>query len=79
MSLKTCISTSEKLLICDEIIFLVEKAYLKIVYKELRDGMVTSLIAQLNFNAFFFMTLMQKNLQLAISCCLGYKDARISA
>ena len=54
MSLKTCISTSDKLLIGDEIIFLVEKAYLKIVYKELRDGMVTSLTAQLNFNAYFF-------------------------
>ena len=53
MSLKTCISTSDKLLICDEIIFLVEKAYLKIVYKELRDGMVTSPTAQLNFNAYF--------------------------
>ena len=54
ISLKTCISTSDKLLICDEIIFLVEKAYLKIVYKELRDGMVTSPTAQLNFNAYFF-------------------------
>ena len=78
MSLKTCISRGDKLLICDEIIFLVEKAYLKIVYKELRDGMVTSLTAQLNFNAYFFYDTNAKNLQLAISCCLGYKDARIS-
>ena len=62
MSLKTCISTSDKLLICDEIIFLVEKAYLKIVYKEFRDGMVTSPTAQINFNAYFvYDTYAKKN------------------
>ena len=79
MSLKTCISTSDKLFICDEIIFWSKKRIWKLFIKNFEtEWSLHHWTAQLNFNAYFFMTLMQKNLQLAISCCLGYKDARIS-
>ena len=55
-----------------------KKRIRKFFYKELRDRMVTSPTAQLNFNAYFVYDTNEKKLQLAISCCLGYKEARIS-
>ena len=60
-SLKTCISTGDTPFIwCDEFmlslngqIVLLEKAFSKIAYKELRNRIVTPPTAQLNFNAHF--------------------------
>ena len=87
-SLKSCISTSDtpfnlhdeiKLRLSGQIVLL-KKAYSKIVYKELRNRIVTPPSAKLKFNAHFVNDTLnwKKKLSLAISCCLGYKDSRIS-
>ena len=64
-SLKTCISTGDTPFnLCDEIklrlsgqIVLLEKAYSKIVYKELRNRIVTPPTAKLKFDALLLMIL----------------------
>ena len=78
-SLKTCISTGDTPINLHDEIVLLEKAYLKIVYKELRNRIVTPPTAKLKFNAHFVDdTLNLKKIIACISCCLGYKCSRIS-
>ena len=87
-SLKYCISTSDvPFNLHDEIklrlggqIVLLEQAYWKIVYKELRNRNVIPPSAKLKFNAHFVNDTLnwKKKISLALSCCLGYKDLRIS-
>ena len=80
-SLKFCISTSDTPFnLHDEIKLRLSGQIVLLVCKDLRTRIVTPPSAKVKFNAHFVNDTLnwKKNLSLAISCCLGYKDSRIS-